>query len=68
MSALLKPCHFCGEEYTLVCKTNYLDTHAYAITCRTRDCHGAIFSLGFGLFDTDEKAIAAWNTRAEAKP
>jgi Lar family restriction alleviation protein len=60
----LKPCPFCGETWSRICTTEYLDTEAFAVTCRTKRCHGAIFSLGYGLFDTETKAIAAWNTRA----
>ncbi len=57
------PCPFCGECKLTVCKTSYLDTHAFAVSCLMPECHGAIYSLGYGHFPTEAKAIAAWNTR-----
>lgn len=62
----LKPCPFCGGEQLEICRTDYTPDNckAYAVTCRTRDCHGAIFALGYGLFDTEAEAITAWNTRS----
>ena len=60
----LLPCPFCGESWVHINKTRYLDTEAFAGTCRTKGCHGVIFSLGYGLFETEAEAIAAWNHRA----
>ena len=60
----LKPCPFCGGNKTVICKTDYDDWDAYAVSCRYSDCHGAIFTLGYGYFPTEAEAIAAWNTRA----
>jgi Lar family restriction alleviation protein len=60
----LKPCPFCGGNKTVICKTDYDGGDAYAVSCRYPDCHGAIFTLGYGYFFTKDEAIAAWNTRA----
>lgn len=60
----LKPCPFCGDDKIEVCTTDYNDGFVFAITCRTQDCHGAIWSLGYGLFASKEQAITAWNARA----
>ena len=60
----LKPCPFCGGNKTVICKTDYGDGDAYAVSCRYHECHGAIFTLGYGYFSTEAEAIAAWNTRA----
>jgi Lar family restriction alleviation protein len=64
----MKPCPFCGESNAIVCDTEYGNGgQSYAVSCRTRDCHGVIFKLGYGLFDTKEKAIKAWNHREKGK-
>jgi len=34
------------------------------VSCRYPNCHGSIFTLGYGYFSTKDQAIAAWNTRA----
>lgn len=60
----LKPCPFCGGDKNVICKTDYDGGDAYAVSCRYPDCHGAIFTLGYGYFSTKDEAIAAWNTRA----
>jgi Lar family restriction alleviation protein len=60
----LKPCPFCGGDKNTICKTDYDGGDAYAVSCRYPDCHGAIFTLGYGYFHTKDQAIAAWNTRA----
>jgi Lar family restriction alleviation protein len=60
----LKPCPFCGGNKTVICKTDYGDGDAYAVSCRYHECHGAIFTLGYGYFHTEAEAIAEWNTRA----
>ena len=64
--AELKPCPFCGGDTLDICGTNFTpeNRRAYAVTCRTVRCHGAVFSLGYGLFPTEAQATAAWNTRA----
>lgn len=68
--ALLEPCPWCAETNAIVCRTDYgpADLKVYAVSCQTRDCHGAIWALGYGLFPTPEQAIAAWNTRAAPNP
>lgn len=63
----LKPCPFCGSNRSQVNLTRYKPNgkDAFNVTCLTRDCHGAIYSLAVGLFDTRQAAITAWNTREE---
>jgi Lar family restriction alleviation protein len=60
----LKPCPFCGGDKNTICKTDYDGKDSYAMSCRYPECHGAIFTLGYGYFPTKDEAIAAWNTRA----
>lgn len=60
----LKPCPFCGGDKNVICKTDYGDGDAYAVSCRYMECHGAIFTLSYGYFHTEAEAIAEWNTRA----
>lgn len=60
----LKPCPFCGGDKNVICKTDYGDGDAYAVSCRYMECHGAIFTLGYGYFHTEAEAIKEWNTRA----
>jgi Lar family restriction alleviation protein len=64
----LKPCPFCGGDKLNITESVYEPTKELvcAVTCRTRDCHGAIYMMGYGLFRTHGDAIAAWNTRAES--
>jgi Lar family restriction alleviation protein len=64
----LKPCPFCGLSNAVICSTGYERNPmsvAHAVSCRTADCHGVIYSLGFGLFKTKGAAKKAWNTRAK---
>ena len=60
----LKPCPFCGGDKNTICKTDYDGRDSYAVSCRYPECHGAIFTLGYGYFPTKDQAVAAWNTRA----
>jgi hypothetical protein len=64
MTAELKPCPFCGGDKNTICKTDYDGRDSYAVSCRYPECHGAIFTLGYGYFPTVDQAIAAWNNRA----
>jgi Lar family restriction alleviation protein len=66
MSDDLKPCPFCGGEKNTICCTDYDGREAYAVSCRYPECHGTIFTLGYGYFADKAEAIAAWNTRADA--
>jgi Lar family restriction alleviation protein len=59
----LKPCPFCGGDKNVICKTDYDGRDSYAVSCRYPDCHGAIFTLGYGYFSTKDEAISAWNDR-----
>lgn len=61
----LKPCPFCGGEKLTICETEFLPESrpAYAVGCLTHGCAAVIFSLGFGQFETEAEAVAAWNTR-----
>jgi Lar family restriction alleviation protein len=63
-NAALLPCPFCGGKKNTICRTDYDGRDAYAVSCRYPECHGAIFTLGYGYFADKEEAIAAWNTRA----
>jgi Lar family restriction alleviation protein len=63
MSDDLKPCPFCGGDKNIVCTTEYDGRDAYAVSCRYHECHGSIFTLGYGYFADRAEAIAAWNTR-----
>lgn len=60
----LLPCPFCGGKKNTICRTDYDGRDAYAVSCRYPECHGAIFTLGYGYFADKAEAIAAWNTRA----
>jgi Lar family restriction alleviation protein len=64
MSNEIKPCPFCGGDKNTICTTDYNGRDAYAVSCRYPNCHGSIFTLGYGYFSTKDQAIAAWNTRA----
>jgi Lar family restriction alleviation protein len=66
MSDDLKPCPFCGGKKNIICRTDYDGRDAYAVSCRYHECHGSIFTLGYGYFADKAEAIAAWNTRANA--
>jgi Lar family restriction alleviation protein len=65
MSEEPKPCPYCGENNAIICKTEFAAENrlSFAVSCRTKGCAGAVYSLAFGLFETEEQAIAAWNTR-----
>ena len=60
----LLPCPFCGGDKNIICRTDYDGRDAYAVSCRYHECHGSIFTLGYGYFADKAEAIAAWNTRA----
>ena len=72
MSDELLPCPFCGESNAIICETDYEGNTeivpAYAVSCRTKQCAAGIWSLAMGHFGTEQKAIKAWNTRADSKP
>jgi hypothetical protein len=63
---VLEPCPFCGGDKNIICETEFGFDHvpSFAVSCRNPDCHGAIFTLGYGYFATKEEAIVAWKTRA----
>jgi Lar family restriction alleviation protein len=63
MNKLLN-CPFCGLSHLIICETQFQGKTVYCVTCRTKECHGGIFSLAMGEFPTKETAIKAWNTRA----
>lgn len=67
MTANLKPCPFCGGDKLIICKTDFgfEEQTVYAVSCRYPECHGGIYALSHGNFETKDEAIAAWNTRAE---
>ena len=57
MTAELKPCPFCGGDKNTICKTDYDGRDSYAVSCRYPECHGAIFTLGYGYFADEAEAI-----------
>jgi Lar family restriction alleviation protein len=69
MSITMKPCPFCGESNSTICSTEFIPENrlAHAVSCRTRGCNGAVYSLALGLFETEEEAVSAWNTRYKEK-
>ena len=62
----VRECPFCGSEKLGIISSycEPMERDAYAIKCNTNGCHGEIWHLAFGQFETEEQAIAAWNTRA----
>lgn len=65
--AKLLPCPFCGSAKLSICETDSWwndPPKAYAVSCASADCHGNIWQLGYHLFETEQKARDAWNTRA----
>jgi Lar family restriction alleviation protein len=58
----LRPCPFCGGEATLG-ETRAGGLHWWHVRCEACDIDGPS-----GLDATKAKAIAAWNTRVEARP
>lgn len=60
------PCPFCGGTKNIVCETWFEGEarNAYAVSCMTVNCHGGVFRLGSGDFQSEAEAIEAWNERA----
>ena len=54
----LKPCPFCGSDNMGVYEHSYPMEHYYFVFCN--ECKAES-----GNFETKEKAILAWNRRAE---
>lgn len=65
MAEELKPCPFCGEEHVKVAYTGYENEGCVlnTIGCSTTNCPGHI--AGSWRYFSRERAIEAWNTRAE---
>lgn len=61
----LKPCPFCGGDKLIICETDFgfEEQTVYAVSCRYPECHGGIYALSHGNFETKDEAIAAWNAR-----
>jgi hypothetical protein len=57
------PCPFCEGTRLTICETDFEDRKAYAVTCCTIGCHGGIWALGHGRFESREQAVTAWNMR-----
>lgn len=65
MSEKLKPCPFCGGEgYIFGGKNMFIGGIKYFPRCRTKDCVG---NNGWVGFNTEYKAIKAWNRRAKTQ-
>jgi len=66
LPSALRSCPFCGGGLLVVCETTFEPESrpAYAVACRTKQCAGCVYSLGFGEFPSRAEAIAAWNRRA----
>ena len=60
-----KPCPFCGGDKLNMCETEFFPERrlSHAVSCRTQECHGGIFKLGHGEFETEHAAVSAWNER-----
>lgn len=58
MSAKLKPCPFCGSDRVHIFRD---EDEYYFIICENCECSVS------GLFETEEEATRAWNTRAEVQ-
>ena len=61
----LRPCPFCGGEATVIEFPNSL-WDKFAPVCENHKC--VAFYIGYsdeGLYNTEEKAIEAWNTRTD---
>lgn len=64
----LLPCPFCGGDKLTVIESEDLYNSnngkaSFNVSCRYTDCHGAVYSLTCWQFETEKKAIEAWNTR-----
>lgn len=59
----LETCPWCSSNRLNLCDTDFDGRKAYAWGCTTRGCHGNIWALGYGLFETREDATSAWNHR-----
>lgn len=55
----LKPCPFCGGKAEIFRGTTYGLHYLYEPRCIKCEC-------ALGLFDTEEQAVEAWNTRADS--
>jgi hypothetical protein len=60
-----KPCPFCGSNKVNICDTHFQPEQraAYCVSCRMPECHGGVFVLGHGEFETIHAAVSAWNER-----
>jgi hypothetical protein len=61
---MLKPCPFCGsraETYEII------DDKAWRVGCTNEECIGNSVTYDYGGYDTERKAVEAWNTRANEK-
>lgn len=58
-----KPCPFCGENYAVELSCNS-ETWSWAYKKWNVGCSDCGVWFDF-IFDTDEEAIEAWNTRAD---
>ena len=63
MSDGLKPCPWCGEEHICLFDEHDDEGLSFAVGCVSEDCPGHVATSW--RYITREKAIEAWNTRAE---
>ena len=62
MSEPLKPCPFCGKKGVWF-RVNRRDPYPFKCGCINSRCN--VRALAFAFAETEKKAIAAWNRRAE---
>ena len=63
MTEELKPCPFCGSD-PIIEEDRASEKERFIMICGNVNCPVHIYT---GWYETEDKAIKAWNTRAEAQ-